>query len=263
MTDQSTASADQTARPLAVATDRVGSTAGIADQVRELFDAKAANWAAKYALDGRLAGRVPAFKAALSQHVPVGGRILDLGCGTGELARAMAVAGYPMTACDISEQMLCSAIVRDQENAVDWVQLEPGWLMLPFRSKTFDAVVASSVLEYVDDPTAVLRECSRILRPGGTMLCTVPNSRHPIRWLEWLISGAGLLLVRWDNGRWPQLDGYLAYLRISRQRHSSRWWHAVAARANLAAVLAPPQAGEHSPLRLLTFQRPCSIRDNS
>ena len=115
-------------------------------------------------------------------------------------------------------------------------------------------MVASSVLEYVDDPAAVLRECCRVLRPGGVVLCTVPDPRHPIRWLEWLLDVAARVpLVRAAGRRWPRLDRYLIYLRISRQRHSSRWWDAAAARADLLDVPLPSGPMERSPLRLLTY----------
>src|ERR1019366_1742442 len=59
---------------------------------------------------------------------------------------------------------------------------------LPFGTATFDAIVAASVLEYVDNPCAVLGECARVLRPGGILVCTVPDPIHPARWGEWVVS---------------------------------------------------------------------------
>jgi SAM-dependent methyltransferase len=230
-------------------------------QVRQLFDAKAATWAQKYAPDGKLADRVRVFYAALGRHVPPGGRVLDLGCATGELARVAAAAGYSVTACDISEQMLRRAVAGDQDNAVAWVPLDPCWQDLPFASAGFDAVVASSVLEYVDEPAAVLRECARVLRPGGVVLCTVPDNAHPVRWLEWLVGLLGQVpQVRSAGRRWPLLGRYLVYLQVSRHRHSARWWHAIAATARLSPV--PGAAGQtrrpvrRPPLRLHAFLRP-------
>ncbi len=234
-------------------TDR---TADVALQVRELFDGKAAIWPGKYTPDGRLAGRLTRLAGAVTYHVPAGSSVLDLGCGTGELAAALAAAGMRVTGCDVSREMLHRAAVADQAGTVGWVQLDPGWRRLPFGPETFDAVVASSVLEYVDDAEAVLRECRRVLRPGGVVLCTVPDPRHPVRRLERLLEVAARIpLARSAGRRWPRLDGYLTYLRISRQRHSSGWWHAAAARADLLDAPYPVDAPERSPLRLLTFQR--------
>jgi SAM-dependent methyltransferase len=237
-------------------------TSDVAVQVRQLFDAKAAAWPSKYAPDGRLAGRLTRLAGAITYHVPAGGSVLDLGCGTGELAVSIAATGMRATGCDISPEMLHRAAAVDASGTVDWVQLDPGWRSLPFSAATFDAVVAASVLEYVDDPAAVLRECSRVLRPSGVVLCTVPDTRHPIRWLEWLLGVAARApLVRTAGRRWRRLEDYLIYLHISRQRHSSRWWCTTAAHSALR-VQHLPNSAERTPLRLLTFQRTDSITEH-
>jgi SAM-dependent methyltransferase len=228
-----------------------------AQRVVQLFDAKAPTWQAKYAPAGRLADRLVRLAGAVGQHTRRGGSILDLGCGTGELARDLAAAGLRVTGADISPQMLGRAVTADQDGAVEWVQLDPGWRALPFASRAFDAVVASSVLEYVDEPAAVLSECARVLRPGGALLVTVPDIRHPVRWAEWAASlTARLPPARAGLGALPRLHGYLAYLRVSRQRHLLRWWHAAARRAGLSAVPAPEGKRRPATLRVLAFRRP-------
>jgi SAM-dependent methyltransferase len=235
-------------------TDR---TADVAATVRQLFDAKAATWPAKYPPGRRLTGRLTRLGGAVTYHVPAGGSVLDLGCGTGELAGAIAAAGLSATGCDISPEMLHRAAAADPAGTVDWVQLDPGWQMLPFGSGAFDAVVVSSVLEYVDDPATVLRECARVISPGGVVLCTVPNPRHPVRWLEWLIRPvASRHLSSGTANRWPRLDRYLTYLRVSQHRHSAAEWCAIAAQTGLLAVPRLWDLAERSPLRLLTFLRP-------
>ena len=228
------------------------------EKVRQLFDAKAGSWAAKYAPQGRLADRLTQLADAVGYHVPAGGRVLDLGCGTGELARQLAASRLRVTGCDISANMLSRAAAADSAGAAEWVPLQPGWQALPFAPASFDAVVAASVLEYVDSPAAVLGECARVLRPGGVTLCTVPDLAHPVRWLEWAAGTiARLPAVQAAGTTWPRLARYLTYLRISRQRRSAGWWHAVAAQAGLVAVRRPTRA-DRSPLRLFTFQRPGS-----
>jgi ubiquinone/menaquinone biosynthesis C-methylase UbiE len=231
-------------------------TADAALQVRHLFDAKAADWPSKYTQDGRLVGRLTRLTSAVAYHVPAGGSVLDLGCGTGELTLTIAAAGMRATGCDISPEMLRIAAGADTPCDADWVELEPGWQVLPFRKESFDAVVASSVFEYVDDPLIVLHECRRILRPGGIVLCTVPDPRHPVRWLEWLINTvAKEPVVRAAGRRWDRLDAYLAYLDVSQQRHLPRWWHATAAQAGLLEARCPSGSAGRSPLSLFTFGR--------
>lgn len=223
-----------------------------ADQVLTLFDGKAAGWPGKYAADGRLACRLIQLADAVLDLTMAGGELLDLGCGSGELARHLAAAGYRVTGCDIAPRMLRQATEADREHAVRWIRLEPRWHRLPFATDSLDAVVAASVLEYVPDPAQVLGECARVLRPGGILLCTVPNVAHPVRWLEWALGWAArtplALIARGAPHRTGQ---YLAYLRTSRQRRRTRWWHAAGRRAGLEPVAL--RRAPRQPLRLLAF----------
>jgi SAM-dependent methyltransferase len=225
-------------------------------QVQQLFDEKAATWPAKYAPYGRLAGRLTQLADVVGYHVAAGGRVLDLGCASGELARHLAAAGLRVTGCDISANMLARAAARDPAASVEFVRLASDWRTLPFAAATFDAVVAASVLEYVSSPGEVLRECARVLRPGGVLLCTVPDPTHPIRWLEWLAgTAASLPGVRTAGRNWPRLGRYLTYLEVSRQRRPAGWWGASAAQAGLLTVPRPAGGAARSPLSLFMFQR--------
>ncbi len=166
--------------------------------------------------------------------------------------------------CDISARMLESAAAGDPGRRVSLVQLDPDWRLLPFGPGAFDAVVAASVLEYVDEPAAVLAECARVLRPGGVLVCTVPDLRHPVRWLEELArTAARITPVRAAGHQWPRWARYEAYLRASRQRHRVRWWLSTAVAAgDLHPV--PDAAGTpgHAPLRLLMFCRLSNKEDS-
>jgi len=236
-------------------------TPGTAAQVRQLFDAKAATWSEKYAAGGRLTGRLAHLADAAQAQVSAGCAVLDLGCGTGDLARHLAQGGIKVTGCDISGEMLKRATQADAMGAVEWVRLDPDWQALPFADKTFGEIVASSVLEYVDDPVPVLRECARVLQPGGTLLCTVPDLRHPVRWLEWLASFlARPTLINVLARRLPAVQGYLSYLRTSRQRRSAQQWQIIAARVGLRHVPALSNYAIPQPLRLLTLRRPGEAR---
>lgn len=248
-------------RPLVAMTEP---TAARAAQVRQLFDAKAATWSAKYEEGGRLAGRLAQLATAAQEQATPGCSVLDLGCGTGDLARHLATAGFQVTGCDISAEMLGRAEQSDPAMSVEWVMLDPHWISLPFRPASFHVIIASSVLEYVDDPVAVLRECFQLLKSGGTLHCTIPDLRHPVRWLEWAAALAARLpaIVRLSHCL-PRLDRYLSYLRISRQRHSSQWWNIAAMHACTPVIRQPCAASGRLPLRLISFQKPEEMTDGS
>jgi SAM-dependent methyltransferase len=158
--------------------------------------------------------------------------------------------------------MLIAAAAADHEHGVGWVLLAPRWRTLPFADASLDVVVAASVLEYVPDLPAVLRECARVLRPGGVLLCTVPDVGHPVRWLEWPLARAARTPPAQVAGiAWPRLRPYLAYLRTSRQRRPLTWWRGTARACGLRLASPPGSQGgpPRAPLRLLAFTRPGTL----
>lgn len=230
-----------------------------AERVRTLFNSKAAAWPAKYAADGRLTGRLAQLAAAVRDLAVPGSKVLDLGCGSGELARLLAASGYRVTGCDIAPAMVHRAAEADQERAVRWIQLEPCWRALPFAAGSLKVVVGASVFEYLLDPAAVLAECARVLGPGGVLVCTVPNAAHPVRWLEWPLRLAvrtplAAVAAPLAAGHSQRMAQYLSYLGISCQRRRASWWYAQAGRAGFEPVSAGRSARE--PLRMLIFALP-------
>jgi ubiquinone/menaquinone biosynthesis C-methylase UbiE len=226
------------------------------ERVRDLFDAKAASWSAKYALGGDLTGRLERFVSALDLHIKPPARVLDLGCGTGDLALVLASKGMTVTAIDISTEMLTRASAQDNDAAVEWVHLQTHWKTLPFDSGRFDAVVASSVLEYVDDIHLVLREIARVVADGGFVYCTVPDPQHLRRRIESLVAPmARSSIGERLSGSSGRSANYLAYLRISRQRHTVSWWNNIARSVRLNPLKKQESKGVRHPLRLLIYQR--------
>jgi SAM-dependent methyltransferase len=223
-----------------------------ADQVLALFDSKARSWPEKYAPDGALADRLARMTGLARRHTWPGGTVLDLGCGTGELARALSAEGLRVSAADISAAMLRLATAADPGNDIAWQRLDPGWQVLPFPARAFDTVIAASVLEYVHDPANVLTECARVLRLGGVLLLTVPDVRHPVRWAEWLARPvARLPLGDAPSGTAPRLRSHLVYLRTSQHRHSLRWWRGTAQQAGLSCDALPTGQRRITTLRVV------------
>jgi len=193
--------------------------------VQTLFNRKARSWQSKYQPGGKLNSRLEEFVERLSELCPPPGNILDLGCGTGDISAAIGRMGYQVTACDIAENMLEKARSHWIEGPVKWVPLKANWDILPFKNGGFDAIVASSVFEYLVDVEGVARDLSRVLRPDGTLVFSVPNPCNRTRKVEaWLRSHRLSLTLRWLLCKIPRLRSYLNYLRLSRNRFKGDEW---------------------------------------
>jgi SAM-dependent methyltransferase len=111
-----------------------------------------------------------------------GDRVLDLGCGGGRHAFEAARRGARVVAADVDLAELKDVRQLLEGMAADGEVVAPGagWavggdaLRLPFPDGAFDAVIASEVMEHLDDDRAAAAELARVLRPGGTLAVTVP-----------------------------------------------------------------------------------------
>lgn len=109
--------------------------------------------------------------AFLAGRLPAGGISANIGVGAGQLEKMAAAAGRRVVGIDPDPDSLKSALGGSAIGAI------AGTIQaLPLGDACLDAVVASEVLEHLDDSTldAGLREVVRVLRPGGLFLGTVP-----------------------------------------------------------------------------------------
>lgn len=110
-------------------------------------------------------------RAAVRAAAPAGMRVLDLGAGTGDLARDLAHAGAAsVCGADLTPAMLAAAARRLGVNApYAWVAADAH--RLPFRDGCFDVVTNAFLLRNLVDLGAALREMRRVLRRGGRVVC--------------------------------------------------------------------------------------------
>jgi 2-polyprenyl-3-methyl-5-hydroxy-6-metoxy-1,4-benzoquinol methylase len=112
----------------------------------------------------------------LSNHLGVGMRVLELGCGTGYFTRELARTGADIVAVDVSPELLeiamgdCSApnVRYEIQNAC----------AMSYRDAVFDSVIGSSILHHLEIKEAV-HEIYRVLKSGGTIYFTEPNMLNP------------------------------------------------------------------------------------
>lgn len=97
-------------------------------------------------------------------------RVLDLGCGDGELAIELWKRGARIVGIDASNSMIDAAKLRARQHNADIVFGVAIAQDLPFPRESFDAVVAVTVLCFVEDAAPVFREMARVLRPGGRLV---------------------------------------------------------------------------------------------
>ncbi|MBO9769161.1 MULTISPECIES: bifunctional 2-polyprenyl-6-hydroxyphenol methylase/3-demethylubiquinol 3-O-methyltransferase UbiG [Xanthomonas] len=109
-----------------------------------------------------------------------GARVLDVGCGGGLLSESMARLGAQVTAIDLAPELVKVARLHSLESGVqvdyrvqsveDLAAEQPG---------SFDAVTCMEMLEHVPDPTAIIRACASLLKPGGQLFLSTLN-RTPV-----------------------------------------------------------------------------------
>ncbi|MCC5872721.1 MAG: class I SAM-dependent methyltransferase [Gammaproteobacteria bacterium] len=121
-----------------------------------------------------------------------GMRVLDVGCGEGRhTLSAWLQAPVHAVGVDLSRKDLTTARARQAEfpapasadRSVTFI--EASALELPFADASFDVVICSEVLEHIFDHRGVIAELERVLRPGGTLVASVPRA-WPERLCWWL-----------------------------------------------------------------------------
>ena len=99
--------------------------------------------------------------------------VLDLGCGTGHLSRMLERDNRIVSYDPAFEGVKTTRERRRTRGAF----VVGGGEHLPFRDESFDAILLIDVLEHIADDAGVAREARRVLRPGGRVLCMVPENQ--------------------------------------------------------------------------------------
>jgi len=120
---------------------------------------------------------VDAIDAARDGPTTTETRVLEVGSGTAALSAALASGGASVVATDLSLRWLVLAAKRlaEQQPTPDVELVACAAEALPFEDTSFELVAASDVIEHVESPERFVRECARVLRPGGQLFLATPN----------------------------------------------------------------------------------------
>ena len=162
-------------------------------------------------------------------------RILDAGCGTGGMLEVLRKwPEVEVTGVDLSPEALRFSHERGHPRLVGC-----DLTLLPFRTASFDVVTALDVIEHVPDDARAVSEISRVLRPGGILVASVPA--YAFLW------GAHDEALhhqrRYDTGQFQKLV-HAAGLRVEKQTYLLAALFPVAAAMRLAARGRKPGSAE-------------------
>ena len=152
----------------------------------------------------------------IEQRAPLAGKdVLDVGCGGGILAEAMAQRSARVTGIDLAEKPLSVARLHLMESGLEVrYELASAEDYAAAHAGAFDVVTCMEMLEHVPEPASTVAACARLLRPGGCAVFATIN-RNPKSYL-FAIIGAEYVLRLLPKGTHD-------YARFIRPSELARW----------------------------------------
>ena len=143
-------------------------------------------------------GKLTMIDRLVRAHLNENSRLLEVGCGAGNLLMQATVRGSYPVALDLSMQALTfvRSRLREAETGTDapsgYACIQSIGELLPLPSGSFDCIILSVVIEHLENPQVSIAEAARVLRPGGRLLVTTPNYRSFWPVMEWVVDRSNM-----------------------------------------------------------------------
>lgn len=122
-----------------------------------------------------MTSRFMLFKEQIAKHVPKGGRILDIGCGSGTFAPQSPDYEWHGIDWDVTPA---------KDNPINAITGNIEQFPYPYEAGSFDAITCSEVLEHLFDPIAIHKEVRRLLKRDGSYFISTPNHTWIVNMLQ-------------------------------------------------------------------------------
>ena len=138
-------------------------------------------------------GKLMMIDQLIRPYLRQGSRLLEIGCGAGNLLLQATVRGSYPVALDLARQSLTFVrsrllqAVASSEAPSGFACTQAVGELLPLANGSFDCVIMSEVIEHLEMPQVSLCEAVRVLSPGGRLLVTTPNYRSLWPLMEWTV----------------------------------------------------------------------------
>lgn len=146
-------------------------------------------------------------------------KVMDFGCGKGQLVRDLCQLGFDAYGCDVKAYWLDGQSSISER--LSTISISP--YQLPFENNSFDIIVSTSVLEHAQNKEECFREIHRLLRPGGWAMHLYPG--------KWYLPFEPHIYIPLVNYFWPRCSkwylGLWAILGVRNEFQQDQNWRAV------------------------------------
>ncbi|MCA1585066.1 MAG: class I SAM-dependent methyltransferase [Acidobacteria bacterium] len=156
------------------------------------------------------------FAKLLDDQIPFGARVIECGCGTGQLTNFLSIANRTVIGVDLCMSSLRMALDFKQQNGLERAHFYQMNLFRPsFKPESFDLVISNGVLHHTSDPFLGFQSIARLVRPGGFILVGLYHRYGR------LATDLRRALFRLSHDRFLFLDRHASDQNVSREKRRS------------------------------------------